>query len=118
MTTKHTPTPWKLYQGHYMGPLEIVTDRTGKPNDNFQELTIGEVRSTIWESDNDSAWQRTKANAAFIVRAVNAHEELLRAAHAALNLSVERAESRKKWTVRDQQVHEMLEKAIARAEGK
>lgn len=62
-TQRHTPTPWKVLPGTYNGDHKIVMDnkRWGNPHQGYV-MTCG----------NDQ-----QVNAAFIVRAVNAHEELL-----------------------------------------
>lgn len=61
--TKHTPLPWVL-DHRFAGGVLI------HPDDN-EFLTVAKVLGF----DNDEA----KANAAFIVRAVNAHDDLIAA---------------------------------------
>lgn len=68
---KHTPTPWHLQANTHVPNVGIYRDVTEK----------GDVHGT-WEViaflDNDM--ERARANAEFIVRAVNSHEALLEAA--------------------------------------
>lgn len=67
-TAKHTPTPWR-YSFNPSGKFEIGT------NKEYVALTIpyGMVNQPI------EYYPREEANAEFIVRACNAHEELLKA---------------------------------------
>jgi len=68
--TTHTPTPWKLDTGPRTGSLCI---------------TSGEGSWICGQLDNDGDPQN-KANAALIVRAVNSHEELVKALDGTLRL--------------------------------
>lgn len=63
MKTKHTPTPWIMQKG-YMGGFVVTTADQGR-NEDFITGTSG-----------DEAYV-SEANAAFIVRACNAHDELV-----------------------------------------
>jgi hypothetical protein len=71
-TDQHTPTPWKARK-EYSNRWRIESEREG-----LIPLSVAQVVLTVSEvgcgeeSEND-------ANAAFIVRAVNCHEELLEA---------------------------------------
>jgi len=85
----HTPTPWKV-------------------------TTTNEVwMSSVCGSDGDEIAQcfkfknESEANAAFIVRAVNSHEELLEAAKSLI-----------KYGVVGDEYKEQVRQAIAKAEGK
>lgn len=57
-TPTHTPTPWRIV----LAPTQIVTD--------------GEIIATL---NNAMGVEQRQGNAAFIVRAVNSHEELMEA---------------------------------------
>lgn len=59
METNHTPTPWNVGMNAYKGQIHV---RAGK------EILF----TNTWKYE-----ELTRANAAFIVRAVNSHEELL-----------------------------------------
>lgn len=64
---QHTPTPWRIREVKY------GTSRTGVIEQMLGgNLYIGEI------ADNQTGPDVAIANAAFIVRAVNAHEELVR----------------------------------------
>lgn len=64
MNAKHTPTPWKV------GPHTVILS-----NEGGYPTAIADIAIPIRGKGADYAEQQ--ANAAFIVRAVNAHEELL-----------------------------------------
>lgn len=70
MESKHTPTPWKVWD-HPVPAGEIHIGATGTP-------LIAKVML------RDASINEFEANAAFIVRACNTHEELLFAAEFAL----------------------------------
>jgi len=61
MKTEHTPTPWKLWDG---------TKVYGHEHD-------GSDVSIVDSSSSFLSPETSQANAAFIVRAVNCHEELV-----------------------------------------
>lgn len=69
MTTNHTPTPW-----HIAGDDNIIHIKA-------QETLICELTSRESEMgfDYECPLKVTKKNAAFIVRACNAHDELVEA---------------------------------------
>ncbi len=96
--TQHTPTPWHTEQasdGHFM-----IHETEGKSG--VHEISLAHVKE--------------ERNAAFIVRAVNAHEELLATCQALI--------SELRWTSKNGQFPGMdkviaeADKAIAKAEGK
>lgn len=64
---KHTPTPWKL-ESYLVG--QIV-------NEDESKMIARAGRVNSYESDPDQI--ERKANAAFIVRAVNSHQQLVEA---------------------------------------
>jgi hypothetical protein len=74
-TTQHTPTPWKT-NGRY------ILD-----GDSFSKPSIAMVTQLKGKNNNeDVAFQElAEANAAFIVRAVNCHGELVEAIQWALS---------------------------------
>ena len=71
METKHTPTPWKAEKGR------TVMHVTG------QHFVVCQISTTGYRGDTPEDKrmyaERAEANAAFIVRAVNAHDELVAA---------------------------------------
>lgn len=73
MTKNHTPTPWKIVEGDGMdyNVLQIITDvREHKNQVGIANVDIGFEGPLGAEQP---------ANAAFIVRAVNAHDALVEA---------------------------------------
>lgn len=107
MKTKptHTPTPWKIVNRSLTDPLDL-SGRTIKDGRN-------RILAHLYPTPSGLGLEEQKANAAFIVRAVNAHEKLveaLRNAQAALLvLSPNATDTR---MMRD------IEQAIAKAEGR
>lgn len=91
----HKPTPWVLRDTSHESHTEITKD--GDP--------IGVVFNGLF-GDGSSG----EANAAFIVRAVNAHDLLLSALHSVINSCPARKEY--------DDIVAIAEKAIAKAEGK
>jgi hypothetical protein len=69
MTVKHSPLPWKL-EGPSRTPR---ADTTG----DFAIIAGGQIIGETFRQTGPTAFQPADANAALIVRAVNAHEELL-----------------------------------------
>lgn len=106
MTITHTPTPWKLENGH-----SIIADHPFKG---------APVATTYKLADNGRAQQQIpqEANASFIVRACNAHDELLAAATSALNLMRMTYSHATDIPKAADTVLPALEAAIAKAEGK
>lgn len=70
---KHTPTPWKLESGNLWENLCSCVARVGGV---AGDLGIGIMAP---KSPNSYSEKENKANAAFIVRAVNSHEALIEA---------------------------------------
>lgn len=60
-STQHTPTPWEIHN---------------RPNGS---LWITNNGRTVYDSEAPDVWPLSPANAAFIIRAVNAHDELVAA---------------------------------------
>lgn len=79
---KHTPTPWdwkRPYEGSY-------GDAWISASGGERIAVCGELRKpTIHGFIGQPDYTEVEANAAFIVRACNAHEELVRALHLARN---------------------------------
>lgn len=72
MSTQHTPTPWRTTNDH----ANKICDQVGK------KIAVCPTHA------GGGQWrdrEEADANAAFIVRACNAHEELVAAADEALN---------------------------------
>lgn len=69
MSTKHTPTPWKV-----KGGLHIEKPPSGPQHDRDPEQPVALVYTKELTSD---ALKTAKANADFIVSACNSHDDLL-----------------------------------------
>lgn len=69
MDAKHTPTPWEISRSKYKGQEHL-----GLRN-------VDSLTEAVWRVDSGAGLNpaRDEANAAFIVRAVNAHDELVEA---------------------------------------
>lgn len=102
--SEHTPVPWERTILSDGVESEIV-------NQNGQVIATTSV-------DAPETIQEHEANAEFIVRACNAHQVLLDALKVALDNSRRRSEGRGKWTVKDQEAHDALRAALAKAEGR
>src|ERR1035438_1429603 len=63
----HTPTPWKIRNVEFMDTISIVAGN----------IPVAEVPKTIESLSTIGSNAEDFANAAFIVRAVNCHEELV-----------------------------------------
>lgn len=74
MTAQHTPTPWMISPCGAMAPddVMIVAD-FGRNENGIQQISTVAKALSIRQTK-----EVTAANAAFIVRACNAHEELVR----------------------------------------
>jgi len=68
---KHTPTPWKSIREDYRGNADKLVIHSS------DDHRIAVVDVTKWEDDERGFTEIEEANAAFIVRAVNCHEDLL-----------------------------------------
>lgn len=80
--SEHTPTPWKVADENLKpGDFPMIVT----PEEERPKYAIAEVYPTGGQLDAQGQFNglgNAKANAEFIVRAVNAHEELLGIAHA------------------------------------
>lgn len=72
-----TPRPWQARQ-EYANRWRIESPREG-----FVPVSVAQVQTTVLEVGVGEDWQ-TGANAGLIVRAVNAHDDLVAALKAAL----------------------------------
>lgn len=88
--SQHTPTPWKV-----IGREEIW---------GATEKLIADMSHSAYGDG-----QAIEANATFIVRAVNSHQELLELAHIILRLSFQRGNT---------ELMRRCKEAIAKAEGR
>lgn len=77
----HTPTPWRWWTSNSF--LRLSSDVTGKD---------GDVLSAVTQGEDDPVLNISDADAEFIVRACNAHDELVTAADAMLAELLFRAE--------------------------
>lgn len=100
--TAHTPTPWEIRDVPSRERFKI-TDSTGY---------------TIAEMPSYPIIEKEEANAAYIVRAVNAHEALLEALEQCLTLDGATAERSHTMALkRLQAINEIATAAIAKAKG-
>ena len=87
MKSQHAPTPWEIVR------------QSGDDKDDFLAIFAKAVNKQpvtvlfMGGSDAHSAFKNYKANAAFIVKAVNCHEELI----AALEAAIEQIKSSKEF---------------------
>ncbi len=72
--SQHTPEPWFVHVGD--GSLDLWEIRTGRPGDNVP-FNGDPIVSFFEEPSAGAGGVEGKANAEFIVRACNAHEQLL-----------------------------------------
>ena len=78
---KHTPLPWK-WTPEGRGEWDDITGLEGA--DGTKIITLKDVYPGYSECGEDLIMEIDPKNAAFIVRAVNSHDELLAACEAAL----------------------------------
>lgn len=107
MQTKqgHTKTPWEYHQSNkYHTECRFITTskKTGK------YLHIAKIYGS-----NDSILMEAEANAAFIVKAVNCHEELVEALKQA-HLSMTRCDCRQHIKRHNDSIYQ-VEQALAKA---
>lgn len=99
--TTHTPTPWSVGSfGTIISGRECTTDGG--------DLPTGKLIAKVED------WRNNQANAAFIVRAVNSHEEFLQIAKDALSLVLLASYPNEQ---KDSQIIKRIKEAIAKAEG-
>lgn len=67
MNAKHTPAPWIWEEGS----PDVLCDWSGRA------CIIARVVDPVWHEDRNSANDEAGANAAHIVRCVNAHDDLV-----------------------------------------
>lgn len=84
---KHTPTPWRVET------TKQLRERLGDVADRYNIIQRGQLAisagrrsalAVVWAEVEEERDAEGEANAAFIVRAVNAHHELIRAINALL----------------------------------
>lgn len=80
MAAKHTPTPWAVEDP--LGP-EILSIVAGGPQV-YDWVHIAQISATGDRDEGDAPISQAKANAALIVRAVNAHDDLVEAVRAGI----------------------------------
>lgn len=111
----HTPTPWQIKRWEFSPDgqkpftsreLAVYHDPKGDGGGGYWEILVIPLGS---EPTQNAEWE---ANAEFIVRACNAHEEFLEAAKAYLGVTPRYA----CWP-RKRAPREALEAAVAKAEG-
>lgn len=75
MTQKHTPTPWDINAYNLTSIIKVKPGPDSKGNtyvDGRHSVKIANVMG-----EDDMTWGERHANAAFIVRACNAHDDLV-----------------------------------------
>jgi len=106
MSATHTPGPWRiLAQSPYRGGAEICA------GDSTVAVMYREVGYDDWQ--DVEPLPQAEANAAFIVRACNAHEELVKALKASL-LAIPDG----MLSTNQAHIVQQIRHAIAKAEGK
>lgn len=98
----HTPTPWRIRKGSW--ECESGYQIASKADEDGFGNVIG--------------YSRMETNAAFIVRAVNSHEELIEAAQNALNVLAGLAVGHLNSIKPDSRAILMLREVLAKTEGK
>jgi hypothetical protein len=83
MTVAHTQTPWQVYNEH--GPMfeqlcTVIANLDGEYHDGGVQHTYDFVCTTLNENQ-DNPERCAVANANFIVRACNTHDDLVAALH-------------------------------------
>lgn len=92
----HTPTPWKTEYENEFGPEYELFGPDGR-----------RVLQYNWNSDRQA---EVEANAAFVVRAVNCHDDLVAALKAVCGIGEEYEGM--KWSDREKMVTDALAKAV------
>lgn len=79
--TNHTPTPWNVryYDEFQNAPLDVLSSE-GNCIANVGRRSVNKTTGKVYEPSAEAF-----ANAAFIVKAVNCHQELVDAAKAVLD---------------------------------
>jgi hypothetical protein len=102
---KHTPTPWKIDQ------YETVV---GTTDEAFEIASCWTANSGIHKD-----FKECRANAEFIVRACNAHDNLVRALRSTLDhVAVPFAKRDAAWGRKGNEIFVQARAALAKAEGK
>jgi hypothetical protein len=102
----HTPGPWRIEE------KEMIVYMT--PNHHFPIKTPGAIRAG---DTFDKAVCTLPEGGMRNARLIAAAPELLEAVKMAFQLSCDRSETGRKWTSRDQTVHELLKAVLSKAEG-
>lgn len=103
---QHTPTPWK-----------VITDNACSGM--FSEIIGSNRRFVIKEKEYEGLHWENKEDAAFIVRAVNSHEDLLSITQVMLDWLTNKQNLKPSELGRHlETLRTLTEKAIAKAEGK
>jgi hypothetical protein len=106
--TKHAPPPWKFHLGRGANPRFHIQTEGG------YQIASTPALDSLSKEENEGR----ENDAAFIVRAVNAHEELLASAKNALNVLAGVATGQLVGIHPDSNAIRELRLAIAKAEGK
>jgi len=96
MDSKATPTPWEEIDGQVFGADGFeIADPTQGPHlsKDYEALRPGAHWATTPDSHVERTEEEEKANAALIVRAVNAHDDLVEALGGAADDLADRLES-------------------------
>jgi hypothetical protein len=71
--TKHTPTPWKVSMPIGEGTIAILSEKVNA----FGNFYVLEMPNRIVDGNASQQTEENKANAEFIARAVNSHQDLI-----------------------------------------
>jgi hypothetical protein len=84
--SEHTPTPWRVEQGTGLVWGNCSTFDDGTPDKFGVPVTDGQLERP-WAKGQGPTYEEMEANAAFIVRAVNAHAQLVAALERLIEVS-------------------------------
>ena len=113
MTDHATERPWKVGYRNEADNTLVITSALRDDAHISKERCIAYVAPQPHYRPGMQA-----ANAALIVQAVNTFDETRAALEAAYANSCHRADTRQKWTARDQSVHEAIKAVLAKMEGR
>ena len=106
---KHTPTPWRVAEAWQF------PDDAGRVFDAVVKRFKNGTESLVCSFEHSVFRESQKANVEFIVRAVNAHEELVEALEDARNV-IKHSVRRDVFTYK-QHILDKIDTALARVEG-
>lgn len=111
---KHTPTPWRVEKGTGLIWGDCTTFEDGTPDRLGVPVTDSQLERP-WAQGKGPSYEEMKANAAFIVRAVNSHQAMVDALEAARERLQGDAESCEPGWKGAQYLVEQIDEALALA---